>query len=597
MASLDEAGVRTMPSAIEAEQCVLGALLMHNDGLRRVADILTPEHFYEPVHRTIFDVAVKLIDQGKPANPITMRGFLGDVDLGGVTAGQYLARLAAEAVPVKEVRQYAALVADAADRRRLISIMQTARDEAFDPPPDLSAAKLIDSLQEELEAMRPAAARADGFVSLGEAVQRAIKSAERAYQRDGGIAGLSTGYTSLDDGIGGLEASDLIVIAGRPGAGKTALATNIAFNVANHLYERRQAGEKGVVGFFSMEMSADQLGARILAEQVNVSAWRVRRGRLHADEMERYVLAPKDINRVLASNTLVIDDHPARTIAQVFRRAREWNKKFGLSLVVVDYLQLMSGGDKGDRRPNRQENRTQEVSAITAGLKALAKELSVPVIALSQLSRQVESRDNKRPLMSDLRESGSIEQDADVVAFVYREEYYVRQNSPKEGTEDYLEWERKLRACQGVAEIIIAKQRHGPACTVHMGFNSEITRFTNSPPQPPEPEPESAPRERKKKHSLPKEATTAWGLLKSLSITAAVENKGDMAKVPRGVRPVPYLMWRDKCAEALLDPSFEEKDAVALMKSKIVPALMEAGLIDRGGSRETPYVWLTEKGQ
>ena len=466
---------RTAPHNIEAEQAILGAILVNNDAYYRVSDFLEPAHFMEEVHRRVFETAQSLIRAGKLATPITLKTFLGDGDLGGVTVSQYLARLAAEATTVINAEAYGRTIYDLAIRRNLITIGEEVVNVAYDAPVDMSPRAQIEEAERRLYELAETGRQEGGFVAFSDALRTAVDLAGKAYQRDRKLSGLATGLSDLDRMMGGLQPSDLVIVAGRPGMGKTALATNIAFNIARAWRgERRPDGvvetvDGGIVGFFSLEMSSEQLATRIIAEQSNVPSYKIRRGEIREDEFGRIAEAAREMERI----PFYIDQTGGISIAQLTARARRLKRQKGLDLLVVDYLQLLSASAK------RGENRVQELTEITTGLKALAKELAVPIMALSQLSRQVENRDDKRPQLSDLRESGSIEQDADVVMFVFREEYYLKNREPKLGTEEHFKWQAEMEAVHGRAEAILGKQRHGPTGTVTLQFDAEVTRFSN----------------------------------------------------------------------------------------------------------------------
>jgi replicative DNA helicase len=466
---------RVPPQNIEAEQALLGAILVNNDAFDRVSDFLQPDHFSEELHRRIYDVISQLIRSGKVATPVVLKTFLGDHDLGGITISQYLARLAAEATTVINAGDYARTVVDLALRRHLITIGEDIVNAAYDAPVEAEPRQQIEEAERKLYQIAETGRRDGGFQPFSLALTHAIDMAANAFQRDGHLSGIATGLTDLDAKMGGLQQSDLIIIAGRPGMGKTALATNIAFNIARaHRSEQQPDGTRksvngGIVGFFSLEMSSEQLATRIIAEQSGVASYKIRRGSITEDEFQRLSDAAAEMHRV----PLFIDQTGGISIAQLTSRARRLKRQSGLDVLVIDYIQLLSGSK------TRNDNRVQEVTEITTGLKALAKELNVPVVALSQLSRQVESRDDKRPQLSDLRESGSIEQDADIVMFVFREEYYLRNRQPREGTEEFIAWQNQMERAHGRAEVIIGKQRHGPTGTVELAFEDEVTRFSN----------------------------------------------------------------------------------------------------------------------
>jgi replicative DNA helicase len=471
----NEPHYRAPPCNIDAEQALLGAILVNNDAYYRVSDFLEVEHFFEDLHRRIYEVATSLIKAGKVATPTTLKTFLGDQDLGGVTVTQYLARLAAEATTVINAEDYGRTISDLATRRNLIGIGEDMVNVAFDSPVDSTPRDQIEEAERRLYALAETGRYDGGFQRFSDALTSAIDMAAAAYKREGKLSGVSTGLVDLDRSLGGLQPSDLVILAGRPAMGKTSLATNIAFNIAKAYEGEKQPDGSvktvngGIVGFFSLEMSAEQLATRIIAEQSGVPSYKIRRGDMREDDFYKITEAA----RTMQSIPFYIDQTGGISIAQLTARARRLKRQRGLDLLVVDYLQLLSGSSK------KGENRVQELTEITTGLKAMAKELSVPVVALSQLSRQVESRDDKRPQLSDLRESGSIEQDADVVMFVFREEYYLKNKEPKPGTEEYFKWQAEMDQVHGKAEVIIGKQRHGPTGTVQLAFQADVTRFTN----------------------------------------------------------------------------------------------------------------------
>ncbi|QKD04616.1 replicative DNA helicase [Mesorhizobium loti] len=468
---------REAPNNIEAEQALLGAILVNNDAFYRVSDFLKPGHFYEPLHRKIFEIAAELIRMGKVATPITLKTFLpADEKVGDMTVAQYIVRLAVEAVTVVNATDYGRAIYDLATRRALITVGEDMVNIAYDAPVDMAPSEQIEDAERRLFELAETGRYDGGFESFTDAVKTAVDMANAAYMRDGHLSGLATGMRDLDRRMGGLQSSDLIIIAGRPGMGKTSLATNIAFNIAE-MYEPAQqadgsfkAANGGVVGFFSLEMSSEQLATRIISEQTEISSSKIRRGEITEMDFEKLVACSQTMQKI----PLFIDQTGGISIAQLSARARRLKRQRGLDLIVIDYIQLMQGSSA-----KSSQNRVQEITEITTGLKALAKELAVPIIALSQLSRQVESREDKRPQLSDLRESGSIEQDADVVMFVYREEYYLKNREPKLGTEEYVKWENEMNEMRGKAEVIVAKQRHGPTGSVTLAFHGEFTRFSD----------------------------------------------------------------------------------------------------------------------
>ena len=470
---------RQPPHNIEAEQALLGAILVNNEALDRVAGFLEPEHFYDPIHQQIYEVAGKLIQAGKQATPITLRTFFENAEPidDNLTVPQYLGRLAANATTIINAADYGRTIYDLAIRRTLIVIGEDLVNTAYDSPVDFPPEEQIQEAEGRLYALAESGKYGQGFLSFGTALTQAIEMANNAYQRDGHLSGLSTGLTDLDAKLGGFQNSDLIILAGRPSMGKTALATNLAYNIAKAYKAEKQPDgtdkviDGGIVGFFSLEMSAEQLATRILSEQAEISSEKIRRGMITEDEFRRLVQVSQEMSQV----PLYIDQTGGISVAQLAARARKLKRQRGLGLLVVDYLQLLSGSSR-----RSSEGRVQEITEITTGLKALAKELGVPVIALSQLSRAVELREDKRPQLSDLRESGSIEQDADVVMFVFREEYYVERRKPSESNvEELLKWQQEMTLVHGKAEVIIGKQRHGPTGTVQLSFEANFTRFGN----------------------------------------------------------------------------------------------------------------------
>ena len=466
-----------MPANLEAEQALLGALLYDNGAYERLSDRLGPHHFYEPFHQRLYAAIETHIRKGQLAEPILLADeFKRDPafdELGGL---RYLADLLDRAPPAANAPDYARAVYDLALRRELIRIggdISATAQQAGDS--ELTARDQIEAAEQSLYTLAESGSASTGFVPFADALRGAIDMAAEAYSRDGGLAGVATGLIDLDQKLGGLHSSDLLIIAGRPSMGKTALATNIAFHVARHYaWEPQPDGNRktvngGIVAFFSLEMSAEQLSMRLLAEVSGVSSDRLRKGEIDASEFGRV----RDAAIEIQDSPLYIDATGGLAIGKLAARARRLKRQHGLDLIVVDYLQLITGDSKGN------DNRVQEVSMITQGLKALAKELAVPIIALSQLSRQVEQREDKRPQLSDLRESGSIEQDADVVMFVYREAYYKGRAEPREGSPEHLAWQEEMDQIVNLAEVIIGKQRHGPIGTVKLHFNADLTKFSN----------------------------------------------------------------------------------------------------------------------
>jgi len=475
-AEIRDGAAQQQPHNTEAEQALLGALLVNNECYDRIASIVDESHFYDPVHARIFEVAAARIQKNTLASPVTLKAFLeedpGLKELGGPA---YLVRLADAAISVFAAKDYAQLIYDLAIRRNLIEIGTEISLKAANIAVDSEPKEQIVEAEQMLYKLGEQGNVDSGFQSFLKAVTDAVNVANAAYQRDGGLAGVSTGLIDLDRKLGGLHPSDLLILAGRPSMGKTSLATNIAFNIARKYKRGRKpdGGEGtvdgGVIGFYSLEMSAEQLAARILSEAAEVPSEQIRRGDMTEEEFRRFVEAAKS----LESCPLYIDDTPALPISQLAARARRLKRQRGLDVLIIDYLQLV-------RPASAKDSRVNEVSEITQGLKAIAKELQIPVIALSQLSRQVENREDKRPQLSDLRESGSIEQDADVVMFVFREEYYKEREKPGDhDIEAMMRWQEEMSRLHGKAEVIIGKQRHGPIGTVDLAFEGRFTRFSN----------------------------------------------------------------------------------------------------------------------
>ncbi|MEV8465530.1 replicative DNA helicase [Fluviibacterium sp. DFM31] len=466
----------TLPHSIEAEQQLLGALLTNDQIYDRIASVLKPEHFFDPVHRKIYEAAAARIAKNALVTPVTLATFLEDEEglkeLGGP---QYLVRLAGAAISTFAAKDYAELIYDLAIRRELIELGRNIATQASKVDVETGPKDQIVAAEQALYKLGEKGQTDRGFTSFLSAVTDAVNVANAAYMRDGGLAGLATGLDDLDKKLGGLHRSDLLILAGRPSMGKTSLATNIAFNIAK-AYQKgitpdgtEGAVNGGVVGFYSLEMSAEQLAARVLSEASEVPSEQIRRGDMTEAEFRRFVEAAK----TLESCPLFIDDTPALPISQLAARARRLKRTHGLDALFVDYLQLV-------RPATAKDSRVNEVSEITQGLKAIAKELDIPVVALSQLSRQVENRDDKRPQLSDLRESGSIEQDADVVMFVYRGEYYKEREKPADDNlEAMAKWQDDMEKMHGKAEVIIGKQRHGPIGSVDLSFEGRFTRFGN----------------------------------------------------------------------------------------------------------------------
>ena len=455
---------KELPNNIEAEQAVIGSILVSNDIFDDVSIIIDNKKFYDPVHQKIFAAIENLISKGMLANPITLKNYFeNDNSLAELEGHEYLVKLTKFSTTIRQAIEYSKIVYDMHIRRELIKISETMTENASNKILDLPGNKIIEDSERLLFDLAEKGSLNTSFIKFDQALNYTIEMASNAFKNEEGIVGVPTGLTDLDDRLGGMHNSDLLIIAGRPSMGKTALATNIAFHAAKKLQEK---GTKSSIAFFSLEMSSEQLSTRILAEQSRIKSNDIRRGRISEEQFDKFIETSKNISEL----PLYIDETPAISIAAMSNRARRIKRLHGLDLVVVDYIQLMSAA-------NTRDGRVQEISEITKGLKALAKELSVPVLALSQLSRAVEHRDDKKPQLSDLRESGSIEQDADVVMFVYREAYYLERKEPRPATVDHADWQAKMNEVSNLAEIIIGKQRHGPTGNINVEFEAMFTKF------------------------------------------------------------------------------------------------------------------------
>ena len=459
---------KQMPCNIEAEQAVIGSILVSNDIYDEIFPIIDAQKFFDPIHVKIFETIENLISKGLLANPITLKNYFenneGLKELGGQ---EYLIKITKFSTSIKQAIDYANIVQEMHVRRELIRISESVLDQASSATEiTTSGEEMIQNAEKSLFDLAERGHFNQSFMKFERALKQTIEMAKSAYQNEEGIVGVPTGLTDLDNRLGGMHKQDLVIIAGRPSMGKTALATNIAFHAAKNIEKK---GLKSTVAFFSLEMSSEQLSTRILSEQSRIRSNDIRRGKVSEKEFEKFIETSKNIFEL----PLYIDETPAITIAAISNRSRRIKRLFGLELIVVDYIQLMrSSGSK-------EYNRVQEISEITQGLKALAKELDVPVLALSQLSRAVEQRDDKKPQLADLRESGSIEQDADVVMFVFREAYYVERKEPTLGSIEHAEWRQKMDEISSLADIMISKQRHGPTGNVKVEFEAMYTKFKN----------------------------------------------------------------------------------------------------------------------
>ncbi len=454
-----------LPSNIEAEQSVIGSIMVNNEIIDEVASIINFEKFHDPVHKKIYEVIENLNNKGLIANPITLKNYFesnnGISQIGGV---EYLVKLTRFSSSTKQAIDYAKIIHELYVKRELIKISEEINENSKNLENDKTGENIIEDAEQSLFKLAERGSFSQSYISFNKAVDQTIQMATLAMQSDRGVVGVPTGLKDLDEKLGGLHKSDLIIIAGRPSMGKTALATNIAYSAAKNILDSK---EKSSVAFFSLEMSSEQLSTRILSEQSRIPSNDIRRGKVSEEQLNNYI----ETSRNIYDLPLYIDETPAISISALSNRARRMKRLFGLNLIVVDYIQLMRTNS------NKNDGRVQEISEITQGLKAIAKELGVPVIALSQLSRAVEQRDDKLPQLSDLRESGSIEQDADVVLFVYREQYYLEKKQPKLGSIEHAEWQSKMNDVNGLADIIIGKQRHGPTGNIHVEFEAMYTKF------------------------------------------------------------------------------------------------------------------------
>ena len=457
---------KELPNNIEAEQAVIGSILVTNEIFDEISVIISNINFFDPMHQKIFNSIESLIYKGMLANPITLKNYFED-EKDDLNIPEYLVKITKFSTSARQAIEYSKIIYDMFVRRELIKISEQTIDTAKLNDLDTNGQNIIENSERLLFDLAEKGSFNSSLVKFDDAMKQTIEMASAAYKNEGGIVGVPTGLRDLDDKLGGLHQSDLIIIAGRPSMGKTSLATNIAFHAANNIQD---SGRKSSVAFFSLEMSSEQLSTRILSEQAQISSNDIRRGRISNEQFDQFLETSKNI----AELPLFIDETPAISIAAMSNRARRIKRLHGLDLVVVDYIQLMRGAF------NNKDGRVQEISQITQGLKAIAKELGVPVVALSQLSRQVEQRDDHKPQLADLRESGSIEQDADVVMFVYRESYYLMRKKPREATVEHAEWQAKMNEVAHLAEIIIGKQRHGPIGNISLEFEERFTKFKDT---------------------------------------------------------------------------------------------------------------------
>ena len=454
---------KELPNNIEAEQAVLGSILVSNEIFDEINTLISHKNFYDPMHQKIFEAIENLIYKGMLANPITLKNYF-ENQKDDINIPEYLVKITKFSTSSRQAIEYSKIIYDMYVRRELIKISENTIDTAKLNDLNISGQNIIENSEKLLFDLAEKGSFSSALVKFDDAMKFTIEMATNAYKNEEGIVGVPTGLSDLDDRLGGLHQSDLVIIAGRPSMGKTALATNIAFNAARKIQE---SGRKSSIAFFSLEMSSEQLSTRILAEQSKIKSNDIRRGKISDEQFDKFIETSKNIS----SLPLFIDETPAISIAALSNRARRIKRLYGLDMIVVDYIQLMRASS------NNRDGRVQEISEITQGLKAIAKELSVPVLALSQLSRAVEQRDDKKPQLSDLRESGSIEQDADVVMFVFREAYYLEKREPRPATVEHAEWQAKMSEVSNLAEIIIGKQRHGPTGNIYLEFEAMFTKF------------------------------------------------------------------------------------------------------------------------
>jgi len=457
---------KELPNNVEAEQSVIGSILVTNEIFDEINTIISNINFYDPMHQKIFNAIESMIYKGMLANPITLKNYF-ENEKDELNIPEYLVKITKFSTSVRQSIEYSKIIYDMFVRRELIKISENIIDSAKENDLESNGQNIIENSEKLLYDLAEKGTFSSSLIKFDDAMRQTIEMASAAYKNEGGIVGVPTGLRDLDDKLGGLHQSDLVIIAGRPSMGKTSLATNIAFNAAQNILNN---GSKSTVAFFSLEMSSEQLSTRIISEQARIGSNDIRRGRISDEQFDQFLETSKNISEL----PLFIDETPALSIAAMSNRARRIKRLHGLDLIVVDYIQLMKGS------LNNKDGRVQEISQITQGLKAIAKELGVPVLALSQLSRQVEQRDDHKPQLSDLRESGSIEQDADVVMFVYREGYYLQRKEPREATVEHAEWQAKMNEVAHLAEIIIGKQRHGPIGKVTLEFEERFTKFKDT---------------------------------------------------------------------------------------------------------------------
>lgn len=586
---------KELPQNPEAEMGLIGAILVRNDSYKQVSEILKSEEvFYEVEHQRIWKVIATKIAAGETADRITVKSQLGPVPIGGMQPGEYLNLLVREAA-VRDAVDYAKEIRACWIRRSIISICEKESARCYEMPIDATIEAVVADLDAAMEAVRPALGRATDYVSFDGALTEAIDAAAEAFKNGGRITGLSTGLDKLDRVLGGLQDSDLIVIAGRPSMGKTGIATNIILAVARALHLQQTQGQRpGIAAFASLEMPKKQIAQRILSDISGIPVFAMRNGTFAAADFEQM----KNAEDELRGLPLHIDDTGGLSISALKTRARSLHKKHRLRLLVVDYLQLLTGSGKAGN------NRTNEVTEITGGLKALAKELNIPVIALSQLSRDVEAREPPRPQMRDLRESGSIEQDADVVVLLYREEYYLKEKEPKAGTEAHTAWLSAMDRASGIADIIIPKNRNGGPTSIKFGFEAKNTRFVNEPPEKsPEPEKQTETRGKKAPAPLHPDSLRALGTLRGMCVThylaEAITDK--IQEAPQGVRAVLYTAFRQKFCDEVLEPNYTEKKADAFMDKVMRPLVKPVEgdpYVRRVSGGDVGWiVWVTPRGK
>lgn len=577
--SISEDRHRPLPADLDTEIGLLGTVLLYNNAMAKVAGMVDADDFFEEIHKRIWDVADEMVAAGRLANPLTMRPYLGDITVNNLPIGKYLALLAGQAGPMSSAPEYARIIKDLATRRRMIGLCDDTRERLYEARVSDPVEKITSEFEDQMQSVRPRLLFQSEFVSFDRLADEVLVDMNELYQQNGAIGGLTTGLSKLDDQLGGLHGGDLIILGGRPGSGKTALAGLIAKANGKANLNKVDAPR---VGFLSLEMPGKQLVQRMLGESSGVAPSKLRKGTFDAMEFEFLSEVARDFRGL----PIFFDEAKHLTLQRLVAKVRREHKRRPFGLLVLDYIQLMHGSQE---RGKKEMNRNLEVSEITGGLKQLAVELNIPVVALSQLSRDLEKRDNKRPFLSDLRDSGSIEQDADVVIFCYREEYYLRKQAPMRGTEQYAQWEADLNRVKGQAELIVAKNRHGAEFTVNCGFVADMMRFEDHSP---EVEVVSKPtREAKaKKPSLTKDALIAYDVMRDMSRSHVAV----ITLMPRTEHPKPKLILQSEFRRVLAEQMNEPLEGFEKPSQKLFKELRAANLAYTAKSTEGEYYYLAE---